>query len=62
LKHARSFYDGRFPLPFSELGGFSTVCINTSKFLSVLVKNCYLPVLVLASFVFAELGAFSFFQ
>jgi hypothetical protein len=62
LKHARCLYDGRFPLPFSELGGFGTVCINTGKFLSVFVKNRNLPVLVLASSVFAELGAFSLFQ
>jgi hypothetical protein len=62
LKHARSLNDGRFPLPFSKLGGFRTVGINTSKFLSVLVKNRNLPVLVLASFVFPQLGAFSLFQ
>ena len=62
LKHARSFNDGRLPLPLSELGGFGAVCINTSKFLSVLVKNRHLPMLVLASSVFPQLGAFSFFQ
>ena len=62
LKHARCLYDRRFPLPFSELGGFGTVCINTSKFLSVFVENRNLPVLVLASSVFAQLGAFSLFQ
>jgi hypothetical protein len=62
LKHARSFNDGRFSLPLSELGGFGAVCINTSKFLSVLVKNRHLPMLVLASSVFPQLGAFSFFQ
>jgi hypothetical protein len=62
LKHARSFNDGRFPLPFSELGGFGTVCIYTSEFLSVLVKNRHLPMLVLAPSVFSQLGTFSFFQ
>ena len=62
LKHASSFNDGRFLLPFSELGGFGTVRINPSKFFSVLVKNRNLPVLVLASSVFPQLGAFSLFQ
>jgi hypothetical protein len=62
LKHARGFYDGRFPLPFSELGGFGTVCVYPSKFLTVFVKNRYLPVLVLAPSIFAQLGTFSLFQ
>ena len=62
LKHARCLNDGRFPLPFSKFSGFGTVGVNTSKFFSVLIKNRNLPVFVLASSVFSQLGVFSFYQ
>ncbi len=62
LKHARCLNDGRFPLPFSKFSGFGTVGVDTSKFFSVLIKNRNLPVFVLASSVFSQLGVFSFYQ
>ena len=62
LKHASCFNDGRLPLAVSKLGGFGAVGIHTSKPLSVFIKNCNLPVLVLASSVLPQLGAFSVFQ
>jgi hypothetical protein len=62
LKHARCLNDGRFPLPFSKFSGFGTVGVNTSKFFSVFIKNRNLPVFVLASSVFSQLGVFSFYQ
>ena len=62
LEHARCLHNGRLPLPFGKFGRFCAVRINTGKSLAVFIKDRNLPVSMLAPFVLAELGAFSFFQ
>lgn len=56
LQYPGGFYDGRFPLPLGELRGLFPVRVNASKPLSVFVKHGDLPVSVLSTPVFSELG------
>ncbi len=59
LQYPRGLHDGGLPLPLGKFGGFFPVRIDASKSLPVLVKDSYLPVLVLAPPIFPKFGAFS---
>src|ERR1700686_1491452 len=59
LQHPGCLNDRRLPLPLGEFGGLSSVGVHASEPFAVLVKDSYLPVLVLAALVFSKLCAFS---
>lgn len=59
LDDSRGFDDGRFPLPFGELGRLLAVSVDPREPLPVFVKHCDLPVSVLAPAILPELRAFS---
>ena len=61
LQNAGGLDDRRFSLPFGEFRGFGAIGVNAGKSLAVLIKNGHLPVLVLSTPVFSELGRFSLF-
>ena len=51
---ASHFYDWRLFLPLRKSSGLLMIRIHTSKPLTVIVKQCHLPVVVLAPCVFPE--------
>ena len=58
LQYPRGFYHGRLALALSKFGGLLFVGINAGKTLPVLVKNGYLPVLMLPASIFPQRRAF----
>ena len=57
LQYPCGFYYRRLSLALGKFIGLHPVGIDTSKPLPVFIKYCDLPVLVLSSSIFSELGA-----